>query len=132
MNIKNMEGLVAGKDYFRDINYEELLQSPKFVEGYIRFFDYMYKHGAGDPKKCSLSVNEADLMKTCVPSLIHVNEVGKVKIRNPKEYVAFFKMAVALSSRIKGFDYKIMGPPKPDYSDFGKRGQMIFKLEHPK
>jgi hypothetical protein len=131
MDIKNMEGLVAGKDYFLDINYEELLQSPMFVEGYICFFDYLYKHGAGDPRKSSISINEAHLMKTCVPSLIHIDGAGKVKIRNIKKYDAFFKMAVVLSNNIEGFDYKIMSSPKPDYSDFGKRGQMIFKLKHP-
>jgi hypothetical protein len=132
MDIKNMHGLVAGKDYYRDINYEELLPSPMFVEGYIRFFDYLYKHGAGDPRKSSISIDEADCMKTCTPSLIHVDGNGKVRIRDHKKYEAFFKMAVILSNVVKGFDFKLIGAPTPDYSDFGKRRRMIFKIEHPK
>jgi hypothetical protein len=112
-------------------SYEELLQSPTFVEGYIKFFDYFYKHGAGDSRKESLSVNEADLMKTCIPSLIHIDGAGKVKIREPKKYEAFFKMAAVISNMIKGFDYQIVGAPKKDQSDFGKRGYMKFNLTHP-
>jgi hypothetical protein len=115
----------------KGINYEELLSSPTFVDGYIAFFDYLYKHGAGDERKKSISINEADLMKSCVPSLIHIDGAGKVKIRDKRKYGAFFKMAVILSYKIKGFDFRITDAPKPDRSDFGKRGWMIFPLDHP-
>jgi Fe-S-cluster containining protein len=129
MDIKNIKSLIAGIDYSLDINYEKLLSSLSFVEGYLKFFDYLYKHGAGDPKKSSLSVSEMDLMKTCMPSLIRIDGAGHSRPRNVFEYDAFFKMVVILSNDIEGFDYKIIGFPKPDYKR--GRGWKVFNLEHP-
>jgi hypothetical protein len=116
---------VAGKDFYPDIDYKELLPSPRFVAGYIKFFDYLYEHGAGSLK--SISIDEIEIFKTCYPSLIKISKDSGMIIRDKKEYEAFFKMVVILTTCLDGFDYKLKGTPKDDPN---KNGYRIFKFDH--
>jgi hypothetical protein len=113
-----------------DMDEEEELTSPTFVEGYIKFFDYLYKHGAGNPEKTSLLVNEVDLVETCMPSLLQHDGNGQARPRETKQYGSFFKTAIILNKHIKGFSYHIEGTVRNYPCSLGKKGWMLFNLGH--
>jgi hypothetical protein len=128
INANKDRRFVAGRDYYPEINYNELLSSPRFVQGYIRLINYLYEHGAGSHK--SISVDEADLFKECYPSLIRTAKDDKIsiRIRDIQEYNAFFKMSVVLTMYLDGLDYKLKCPPTLLDESTNK---LRFEFDHP-
>jgi hypothetical protein len=116
---------VAGKDFYPDINYNELLSSPRFVQGYIKFIDYLYVHGAAS--HASLLIDRGDMLKKCCPSLIKRHKDGRILIRDHREYEAFFKMVVILTKHLDGLDYKLKRPPTIIDETANK---LFFEFEH--
>ncbi|MDR1087572.1 MAG: hypothetical protein LBL16_05020 [Endomicrobium sp.] len=122
--------LVEGIDYQRRINYKELLSETRFVAGYIRFIDYLYLHGAGNPDVKSISIDDAKLVKMCCPSLTQTHKDGRILLRDKAKADAFIRMIVVLTNRFSsdGLDYQVKGVPKtnPD-----KPRTLIFEFDHP-
>jgi hypothetical protein len=122
----NKDGcLVAYRDYYPEINYKELLFAPRFVAGYMRVIDYLYEHGAGN--HTSLVIDRGNMLKKCCPSLIKRHKDGRILIRDHREYEAFLKMVVIITTCLDGFDYKLKRPPiVMDESE----NKLFFEFEH--
>jgi hypothetical protein len=106
-----------------------------FIAGYIRFIDYLYIHGAGNPQKNKISVNVNDLLSKVMPSLIYVDKQGR-KHKYKRESIDFLIAASTLVSNynLNCLDYKIEKNEngtmiKDDPNDSRK---IIFNISHPK
>jgi hypothetical protein len=102
------------------------LAAPTFVAGYIRFFDYLYLHGAGTNDRISL--NFQDMITHVMPSLIQTSKQGKTVARDVKKLAKFLSTATVLSAMLHGLDYKLKSPP---IDDPNKDGYMIYEFDHP-
>jgi hypothetical protein len=125
--IKNPKILEDQEDYYSEINYKELLNSPTFVDGYLKVIDYLYIKGAGS--KDNLIINHYDMLKTCCPSLIRTDQQGKSRIRDHKIYNGFKRATPIIINQLDGLDYKII-PPIKKYPDENKPEYYIYKFEH--
>jgi hypothetical protein len=97
------------------------------VESLVRFIDYLYIHGAGDPNKKQLTLSLSNICSEVVPQYVQRNSQGRIRIRNYKEAGELLATAVNLTSKIDGLDYKVTG------FKFGRgsKDNLIFGLEHP-
>jgi hypothetical protein len=125
-DINNRSELVTRKCVDPETNYKQLLTCPNFIAGYIRFIDYLYIHGAGTNNK--ITVNLQDFLSKVMPSLCRINEEGKMKIRDNKEFTEFMTAATVLTAMLDGLDYKLKSTPKDDPN---KNGYIVFEFDHP-
>jgi hypothetical protein len=124
--INNSPKLMSEGGCDPETNYKQLLTSPNFIAGYVRLIDYLYIHGAGTNDRISVSLQ--DLLSKVMPSLCHINEHGKMKLRNQKELVELLTAATILTGILDGLDYKLKSPPKDDTN---KDGYTVFEFDHP-
>lgn len=108
-----------------DLDIERDFTCPIYVSGYVRLIDCLYIRGAGTKDKISVSLQ--DLLPQVMPSLCHINEQGKMKLRNRAELEDFLTVAATLTGTLDGLDYKL----KPVKVDTEKDGCIIFEFDHP-
>lgn len=97
---------------------------PYHMEKFIRFIDYLYIKGAGNPFKKQLQINIAKMFDEVAPQYVQKDAQGQSRIRNVKEAEDFFTTAVCLTGKIDGIDYKAKR-----FNFDG--GNLILEFEHP-
>jgi hypothetical protein len=106
------------------LDYNTLLSDKVYLASYIRFFDYLCLHGAGDKRHDKITVDIRDMLPKVAPSLCKIDNKLRVFQRDKEQSIAFLKAAELLGRTVEGFDFQIVKvrviAPK-----------IVYKLKHP-
>jgi hypothetical protein len=103
---------------------------PYYVETIVRFIDYLYIHGAGDPNKEELTLDASNMCAEVAPQYVRRDAQGRTIIHDIKELRGLLTTAILLCNKTDGLDYKIPLRETPTSFDCRTK-QITFKLEHP-
>jgi hypothetical protein len=102
---------------------------PSHTEDIIRFIDYLYIHGAGDPNNKKLRLDVGKMCAEVFPQYTRRNELGRVRLHDAEKVATIITTAIMLCNKTDSLDYKISMREQPDL-DY-KSMQIILELEHP-
>ena len=127
---ENLEKDPKIKQELKDID----LEGRTVVQHYIKFIDYLYQNGAGDPKHTKISVNSIDLIQKVLSNYYYkIDRKGRVH-KYARKISQFVTMASIILTELDGLDYKIIPNPTTKRvfeSDPNDANRIVFQLEHP-
>ncbi|GMO66856.1 MAG: hypothetical protein Nk1A_4590 [Endomicrobiia bacterium] len=128
--VSNSEEIITKRQNLKELfkDGKEDIKGSKFLAGYIRFIDYLYLHGAGDPKHSQITVDLMHLVSQVIPSLCYHDKHGEVRRRNIDDVSKFVSIAATIVAQLDGLDYQISGPMEVIP---GQTPKAVFKLTHP-
>lgn len=89
------------------LDYNALLSDKVFLASYIRFFEYLCLHGAGDKRHDKITVDIRDMLPQVAPSLCKIDNKLRFFQRDKEQIKVFLTAAELLGRTLEGFDFQI-------------------------